>query len=336
MSFHLNIKPNTHTPKTAYRNSFYLPHLLIYQISGQFKKSYHKSIGISCYYNLSTTHVNPSVFPHEKVDEYHVSELVQAMTYKPIKSPCFLVTQSKHFPFQYLSTWFEQYPPTYSASINGLTHSFIKVNNIQYARQLMLCLNTIEHFMIADGHHRLAAQKRLLHHQGLSLPLPVFITHTTQAKVESFDLIARINKNFCWLAFHQHLKKSGITSCPYSQGDYHILFNDLQTSFKINDQGNSRHHDNSCLRYAHILNVMEKFNGFETIMSENLIEADSQISSLYKKSTYQTSRLQVKIKTPSVSSMYNAALKGTLLPKKSTCFLFKPAEQMTPFLTKER
>ncbi|MGI0115768.1 DUF1015 family protein [Zooshikella sp. RANM57] len=327
MLLHQTSQKKSISAKTILKSNFTMSHLLLYRISGHVKNSFHSSIGISCYYNQSHSHVKSKIVPHERTDEYHVKEIERTMTYEAINSPCYLVTQSKLFPFNRLSAWFDQYPPTYSVSINGLTHAFIKINNTAYTRQLMSCLNSIEHFMIADGHHRFAAQKQLFHNQGVSQPLPVFITHTTQALVKSFDLVASMNQQFCWFAFLLHLKQSGLISCTQIHEDYQILFNGLHASFRIKNNENGKQFSDSCLQYTHILNALKTYDGFDGIASEDLIENNAQHHNINS-----TNQLRIKIKPPSVSAMYNTALTGSLLPKKSTCFLFKPVEHVTPFL----
>ncbi|MBU2711482.1 DUF1015 family protein [Zooshikella harenae] len=327
MLLHQAYQQRNISAKTVLHNNFTMSHLLLYRISGHIKNNYHSSIGISCYYNQSHSHVRSKIVPHEKIDEYHVKEIERTMIYEPINSPCYLVTQSKLFLFNRLSAWFKQYSPTYSVSINGLTHSFIKINNTEYTRQLMSCLNSIEHFMIADGHHRFAAQKQLFHDQGVSPSLPVFITHTTQAVVKSFDLVASMNQQLCWFAFLHHLKKSGLVSCAQTHEDYHILFNGLHASFRINNYENGKQFSDSCLQYMHILNALKTYKGLDGITSEDLIENNVPHNNMNP-----TNQLRIKIKPPSVSAMYNTALNGSLLPKKSTCFLFKPVEHVTPFL----
>lgn len=298
--------------------------LFIYRIEGMLNDKYHTTLGLLCSYKKNKFEKKSIIYPHEAVDELRLKGIQQSMIDdNGVNTPSFLVTKSTIFPQYQLIELFDSEIPVATFENNGLTHSVVMISDTYSVRDVMSSINCIDNFLIADGHHRFMAYEQQTNVGLDKLTLPVFITNTTQARVKSFGLICHVNNIFDWQQFPKYLEWLGLITCDKTKADYLINYQGQSLALKYNPL--VHHVDSHQVGYDHsfMLSQLGHFSGIDTISSEALV---SQTENHYFTHAGHSSYLSIEIKSPQINTIYNAALKGVLCPKKSTCFLFKPFE----------
>ncbi|MDE1460709.1 DUF1015 family protein [Spartinivicinus poritis] len=295
--------------------------LFIYRISGLFNGEIHEVTGVlSQYRNKGKS----TIYPHEEIDHQRLVTLRQEIIQQQgMSTPCYLVTNSKFFPHYALSRLIQSKQPMVTFKDNALTHSVFYIHESIDCLEVMLAINRIEHFLIADGHHRFTAYQQINSGIDSIVPLPVFITHTSEAKVRSFDLVCRLNEHFDWQQLIDHCNQLGLQVCNEAQAGYLIQYQNNKLALAFNSLHDREGINQSSYNHNFILENLSSLNGIEAILSEAFaLQNESYLSDISLSSHY----LFIQTPSPSIDLIYQSALQGHLLPKKSTCFLFKPYE----------
>ncbi|WP_163833823.1 DUF1015 family protein [Spartinivicinus ruber] len=310
--------------------------LLLYRIEGLQNGEYHQITGILTQFNNRCWRV--PVYPHEQVDYQKVCDIQQSITKsKAINTPSYFVTKSDSYPKKKLDVLFDSGTLIAKFTNNALSHSVVCMHDADHIKEVISAIECIEDFLIADGHHRFTAYQQQVN-SGIETvrSLPVFITHASQARVKSFELICRLTANFNWQRFAQYIRQLGLLSCNRSIADYLITYQNEQLAVAFDSRIN-RQDDTKRAGY-HFELIIEKltgFSGIDFISSEALefYEENNEANSQLGSRSHQY--LFIKTKSPSIDTIYQDAINGYLCPKKSTCFLFKPHEDIIDYLQQE-
>ncbi|MCX4029507.1 DUF1015 family protein [Endozoicomonas sp. SM1973] len=305
--------------------------LFIYHISGLFNDEPHEVIGVLSQYRNKGKSM---VYPHEEIDSQRLAALQQEIVQQQgMSTPCYLVTNSKFYPRFTLSRLIQSAQPIISFKDKSFTHSIFYIHEAIDCIEVMLAINRIEHFLIADGHHRFAAYQQQTSIDTSSIvSLPVFITQTSETKVKSFGLVGWLNEHFNWQQLVDHCRQLGLKTCKEEQADFLIHYQNQKLVVAFDLLIGRKGFNQPGYHHNFILENLSSLNGVETISSEALaFQHKNHLSDINLSSHY----LFIQTRSPSVESIYQSALQGHLLPKKSTCFLFKPLEGVIDFLQNE-
>lgn len=324
------IVSNIHTPQT-FHSLFNTdnPQIYAYKITSKRPQMPHESLGVLCSYQPSfhtepnTQH--PRILPHENVYQDRVLSIGKtAEKDKTIIPPSYWTTTSINYPENELKLAFSASEHCIHIDTDDAAHCIKPIDDHQLTCSILEKLNQIPHFLIADGHHRYAASQRSPFH------FPVFITPHSQAKVRRFNLYLHPTKGFNYDHFINKLRHKGFGVAAAHLADLSIAYKERKLYFSLQE---NQHYFNSLCNCTHIhpecdhpfhtrlLRLFKSMPNLECAYSES----EELCSNDEHKHDQHDERLLVQLAAVDKASIYEHALNAQLLPKKSTCFLFKPA-----------
>ncbi len=217
--------------------------------------------------------------------------------------------------------------PAFSITKDNIIHSLWEINNPHWLKLIAQAYSPITDFYIADGHHRIAATKRLKQIQPQTRHIASLLMQDTQVHISSFHRIVHFSNHFSKKCFMQFIKKDFTISMtlkpfhPTKQEEFGLYIDRQWFIIRLKK---------SLLRKLkqmapigtnifewHILSQHKNYNLHYLEGNKNLTALELQVNSLKNAVGFTVAAI-------AVSDFLRIAKLGNLLPPYSTCFFPKP------------
>lgn len=219
---------------------------------------------------------------------------------------------------------------------NNVVHSVWKINNKNFIDLIKREYNKINHFYIADGHHRYSAFKKIKRNLEDNY-LNSFIVPDNQINILPFHRIVKTNKKIDEIFIYHRLKKLFFIKLsihafqPKNKNEFGLYVNHIWFALTLKkkyfEQLTSLQQVGTNIFESHILSVLFKPEEYQV----EYIGGEEELSFFQHKVDIEKYAVGFSFAPVSVEDFFEHAGSGNLLPPHSTYFFPKPHENIMSY-----